>query len=550
MKDKLYGETPADLAREIYKEYERGIEYLSGSDYFNKCDEAYGFFIGDQWREDNSGEKKPAYNVLRPIVDYKLSMVAQNGMSINYSTMNFDDKYEKSMSVCGLLNRHAAKLWEKLKMDTLIWDIVQDACVVGGSYIYFYDDNGSIEAEQIDSTNILFSDEQQKDIQRQKYIIIAQRLNVADVREAALKNGISEEIASLIVPDGLTSSQLGKAAKRELHNAEESGKCLSLLKLYKKDGTVHITRSVKNAIYQPETKIEGMKLYPIAGFCWMPDKGTVRGVGEVYHRIANQTEINKALVRLLAGIKQYAFPHIVYDNSILSKENVSKLGVVGSNIGINNAKMQRVGDVIQYLQPAQINPLAREIVSQIITQTRELAGAGDAVTGQINPEKASGAAIIAVRDAAALPLNRQVASCRQFAEDIAKIWYDMWIVYNPNGMDIVTFEGERPRVSRVSARELRDLNIDVRIDVSPMNPYSKYAKEEALQRLFSDGVITFEEFADSLDDDSAVPKDKLLDIVNKRKNGGSVNQAPAGYSFDDDARQIAEKLFESMGMVG
>ena len=38
--------------------------------------------------------------------------------------------------------------------------------------------------------------------------------------------------------------------------------------------------------------------------------------------------------------------------------------------------------------------------------------------GQIDPTQASGTAIIATRDQAALPLNEQVARYRQFVEDV------------------------------------------------------------------------------------------------------------------------------------
>jgi hypothetical protein len=140
------------------------------------------------------------------------------------------------------------------------------------------------------------------------------------------------------------------------------------------------------------------------------------------------------------------------------------------------------------------------------------------VTGQINPEQASGAAIIAVRDAAALPLNGQIAAFRQFVEDIARIWYDMWVAYHPNGMDVVSDSGDDdPTKSTISAAELETLKIDVRVDVSPDNPYSKYAQEQCLQNLFAQKTLTFEEYVKLLDDNAVAPKAKLQQIVDARK---------------------------------
>ena len=508
---------PAE-ATEVWKAYERGMEYLTRCGLFSRSDECYRFFNGDQWHGLKTGpEKPPSYNILRPIVEYKLSMVAQNGMSIHYSAMNYGENYEDCTQVCELLNAHAVRTWENLKMDRAVWDLVQDACVLGDSFAYFYEKKGEIAMDFVDTTNILLADEQETDLQAQKYLLIVQRLNVEDVRRAARENGIGEDEISLICADSDTEGQIGDKAKTEVSSVGEGGKCLSILKLYKKDGCVHICRSVRNLVYQPETKITGMTLYPVAQLSWMREKGSSRGLGEVYYRIPNQIEINKGLVRLLSGIKQYAFPHIVYDNGILTRENVNKLSVVGSNIGVSGNRMQKVSDVVQYMQPAQINPMAREIIGQMISQTRELANAGDAVTGQINPEKASGAAIIAVRDAAALPLNGQVAALKQFVEDVARIWYDMWTAYHPNGMDVlVAPEGEAPYLTHISPSELAAVAVQVRVDVSPTNPYSKYATEQSLQNLYAQQAITFEEFVRALDEDSSVPKAKLLDILEAR----------------------------------
>ncbi len=507
-------------ATAIWQDYQRGIDHLAKNNLFGRCDESFRFFNGDQWHGlKTGGERPPAYNIIRPIVEYKQAIVAQNGMSMHYSTMNFGEKYQESMRVCEKLNNHAFKTWERLKLDKVSWELISDACIAGDSFVYFYQDEDKIELDPIDTTNIFLADEQEQDIQRQRYILIAQRLFTENVKEQARVNGIAEDELSAIMPDDETAYQMGDKAKQEVANADEDGgKCISILKLWKEDGTVHISRSVKNLVYQPDTAIDGMTLYPIAQYTWNREKGSARGVGEVYDKIPNQIEINKALARLLAGVKQYAFPHIVYDSSILSKDNVEKLSIVGSNIGVNTNKMQRVSDTIQYMQPAQINPLAREIVYQMVSQTRELAGAGDAVTGQINPEQASGAAIIAVRDVAALPLNGQVSAFRQFVEDIARIWYDMWTAYHPNGMKVVSEEeGQDPVQETITAEELKNLSVEVRVDVSPDNPFSKFAQEQTLQNLFAQGALTFEEYVKSLDDDAVAPKAKLQDISEARK---------------------------------
>lgn len=609
-------------AAAIWRQYQRGKEYLHKYDYYFNIEEAYRYYKGDQWNGLKlSGEKPPALNILAPIVDYKVATVANNGMSIHYSTMNYGQEYERSMEICELLNRHGAKTWERLKMDRELWRHVMAAAISGDSCAYFYQsEKGLIEAQMLDMTAVHFADEQERDIQKQKYILLAQRLFVSEVREQARQNGLEESEIELILPDSDVQTQIGQMAKQEIKQDEGDGKCICLLKMWKENGEVHFLRSTKNVVYQEATRVAGMKLYPIAHLCWDEEKGSARGIGEVVRRIPNQMEINKTLARNIAAIKQTAYPHIVYDRDKLSAEAVGRLGVVGSTIAVGKGAGGIVEDIrkhLHYLEPAQINPTAIHLVSELMTATRDLAGAGEAVTGNINPEKASGAAIIAVRDANALPLNHQAAALKQFVEDIALIWFDMWVAYHPGGLEIITeqeasevgldganpygagslgagtlgssgagtidlsgdgllgtggagtigpsgagslgagtmdsrgeslpgakagsFAGQErslaqllteggtalaaeqweskkiPVVQTVSAEALQSLKIDVRIDVSPNNPYSKFAQEQALQNLLQMQLITFEDYVEALDDDSAAPKAKLKEILAKQK---------------------------------
>ena len=141
--------------------------------------------------------------------------------------------------------------------------------------------------------------------------------------------------------------------------------------------------------------------------------------------------------------------------------------------------------------------------------------------GNINPEQASGNAIIAVRDQAVLPLNEQAAAYRQFVEDIALLWFDIWRAYNPNGIREFTEQGE----IFIPAEVLERLRVNVKIDVCDKDAYSRYAEEQSLGNLFNMQAITFEEYVDTLSDDSIVPKAKLKNIIAKRQERALEQQA-------------------------
>ena len=206
------------------------------------------------------------------------------------------------------------------------------------------------------------------------------------------------------------------------------------------------------------------------------------------------------------AIKRFAYPKLVYNAPRI--QNVEDIEKVGASIAVDDPNV-KIGELISYVQPAGINGIAYNFMNNMISTTRELCGAGDAVTGQINPEQASGAAIVAVRDAATLNLNFAVSQLARFVEDVALIWYDLLKAYHPAGLML---DGQR-----LPAKLLGALDPCVRVDLSPANPYSKYAQEQTLQNLLTAGYITFEEHVEALDDDANAPKEKLRTLLAARQ---------------------------------
>ena len=202
-----------------------------------------------------------------------------------------------------------------------------------------------------------------------------------------------------------------------------------------------------------------------------------------------------------------AFSRMVYNaDKVLNKEAIEQ---VGAAIQVRDMQASRVSDIVTYLGAAPMSPDARQLSEELVSQTRELAGAGNAALGQVNPEQASGAAIIAARDQAALPLNEQIADFRQFIEDVAAIWFELWAVYAPVPLGLPPWQ--------ISAEELGKLRVEIRIDVAPNSPLSHYAQEQALEKLFDRGAISFEEYVEALDENATAPKSKLEQIVKRRK---------------------------------
>ena len=85
----------------------------------------------------------------------------------------------------------------------------------------------------------------------------------------------------------------------------------------------------------------------------------------------------------------------------------------------------------------------------------------------------------------------------------------------------------------MAPEELRALELQARVDVTPTDPYRKYAVEQSLENALAGGYITFEEYARALPDNAAAPKAAFLKIIDERQGqaqiqtqGGEANVMP------------------------
>jgi hypothetical protein len=421
-----------------------------------------------------------------------------------------------------MLDRKASNVWEKDQMDTKIRRISDDSAIndEGILYVYYDEDTQSPVNEVINKNDIQYGNEQDDDIQSQPYIIISKRKPVSEVREYALAKGVKKKDLDLIIGDKQTSEQAGEDAKRE-----KDDMCTIVTKMYKKDGTVYYSQSTMQVdiIKDKDTKL---KLYPVAHFVWKHKKGWSRGEGEVRQLISNQIELNKTLARSLLSIKQCAFPQKIANMQKISNPNA--LDQLGGIIKTQNgAQVDDVNKIFGYVQPASMSTDVSKVINDLITITRDLKNAGDIATGQINPEQASGKAILAVQQASQQPLVKQLTGLKTFIEDVAKIWLDMWNTYTPEGMKLeeeITepTTGEKfIQIVDVPATVLEKLKGTVKIDVTPVSAYDKYARELSLENYLKAGFFTpqrvseLKYYAESLPDDSYAPKQRLLEICDE-----------------------------------
>lgn len=510
----------------IWTLYEKGRNYHRMTGIYTDTDRNYRMYNGNQWAGAKLGDVEPVQkNFIKPIVKYKLSVIHSNLYAVNYSCENFENTefFKQSERYCDMLNRYARRIWEKDKMDFKGRRVTKDSAINDEGIIYVNFDQKKMTPvnEIIKKNDIYYGNENDDDIQSQPYILIRKRMPVVNAVDLALSLGLSEEKTSFIIGDTDNFEESGEAAKIELDNM-----VTIIYKMYKKEGTVHFAVSSR-WIELAEDVDTGLSLYPVAHFNWEEKEGSARGEGEVRHLISNQIEVNRTEVRRVLTVKNQAYPQKVADVSKVA--NPSELNTVGGIIKISGQTVDDVRKIVGTIPPAQMSPDVKQLQEDLIQVTRELAGAGETATGQVDPESASGRAILAVQQASQAPMTEQKESYKNFIEDLAKIWLEYLIVYSVDGVnmeeeitDPVTGE-ETVQVVNVPQSVLEKLKATVKIDVTPKGVYDKFAQEQTIENLLTSGYFTaarvseLEIYANLLDDDSVAPKVKILEAIARIK---------------------------------
>lgn len=544
----------------IWERYNKSKNYMDKKNILVKTEKSWQMYAGKQWAavEDSQGmENLPMLNFIKPTIDYKVSTVAQHSVTALFSDMGnsketvavpdgIDPMTGQPMTREVSLEEIVEKLntifgisWEKAKMNRIAWKNLKHSAIEADSYVYWGEGGDTRKSPQIiHNTQMHLGDENIVNIQDQPWIIIEERLEPALVRERARLAGVAKKDIELIQPDKDMTTTL-------LNKEEVKGKVTSLLYMEKdvKTGIVSACRCTKSVMYQPFKPIQqvkggelykvGLTMYPIVPMIWLELPNDARGVSEVEQLIPNQLELNKTLARRSISIKMTAYPRLAYDDSSIA--NPKDLDKVGAAIKLNGGNSQAIGNMISYLAPQAMSGDAKQLSDELLSQTRTLAGASDAQLGNIDLSRVSGTAAQTIRDQQQVPLNEQVSMYQDFVENTALLWFELWKVFYPDGIDM---DGVQ-----ITKEEIEAVMPNVRVDIAEDTTLSKMATQQELTNLFNNNKITFKEYATAYPEHASIPKDVLMSIVQEREMQMAQGQVPV----DDMGNPLEQPVNDQLG---
>ena len=521
----------------IFSEYRLGNEFKAGigdRGLFEQSKINERFYVGDQWYGANCGSERPLvrHNVIKRIGDYKMAVIASAPVAVSYSAEGLPHAAsrralredagalatwqaqptpgaEEVDLVMAALSDYYRVTAERVKFEEKKEQVLKNAYISGTGFLYTYWDDtvptglyadsarrapiyGDIACEVLDVENLVFGEPGTDDIEAQPYFIIAQRLPVAEIKRMARRFGRPADEIEAIKPDRDLQYQPGQRSEQEPQNAERT---LLLTKLFKEvspDGraTIKAVQVTRGAVVRPVWEL-GLSRYPLAKFTWERRRSSIYGDSEITYLVPNQIAINRTLTASVWSMILMGMPIMVRDVDAIQGP-VSNLP--GQIIDVARGG-EGVHGMIDYIQPPVFASQFQSMINDLISNTLSQSGANDAALGDVRPDNAS--AIIAVREAATMPMQTVQNRFYQFCEDVARIWADFWVhSYGERALKLEDAEGVW--YLPFDAARYRDLLIRVRVDVGAATLWGEAQLVSTLDGLYDRGVITAEEYLSRL----------------------------------------------------
>ena len=503
-----------------WQQYEAGCNYKRRIGLYETVRINERYLRGDQWRDSGTESlPRPVFNILRRIIDFMICTVFSKKVSLAYTDADVpyvsDPKQADAMREgIRLLGKNAAFRWERCKMDKIFRNALYDAAISGDGVIYSYFDSdvhtsqpfkGDIVTETVDNVNLFVADVNRADIQGQEYVILAGRQSVSALRREAVKYGMSRSDAErLILPDSALALQSGDFGEAELEGDDEE-KATYLIKFWREDGKVCFEKSLKNCVIRRVNT--GCRLYPVAYFNWYPTKNSFHGTSPITGLIPNQRFINRGYAMVMKHMTDTAFSKVVYDKSRIP-EWTNEVGGAIAAVGATN-----VSDAVSIIEPGKLSDGYMDVLQSAINMTKEMTGATDAALGNLNPTNTS--AIVAVQEAAKLPLLRIKDNLCQCVEDVANIWADMMCTYYPPERLIPYEEDGTVLTGKTDLALLRDTLIEAHVEIADPERFSVAYNQSILDHLLDGGYITFAEYLERLPEGVIVNREALMERAKK-----------------------------------
>ena len=509
-------------AEQVAVEYSKGCDFNGQINLYETVEANENFYIGKQWEGvQANGLPTPVFNFIKRIILFVVASTATDNLKMNASPLSSTGAIAvgEVNRLTETINAQFESLFERNKMGKMTREFMRNAAVDGDACIYSWFDpdvetgqtaKGAIKAEILENTRVIFGNPNERDPQKQPYLLISKRELVEDVKEQAKENkGNSTD--SIVEDEDETNNRF---------DGMTDGKVTTVMRFWKEDGKVWAMKTAGKAIVRPKWDT-GMRLYPIVWMNWDYVQNCYHGQAAVTGLIPNQIFVNKMFAMSMISLMTTAYPKIVYDRTRIAKWDSG----VGKAIPVNGGD---VTNVARAIDPATISPQVGEFINLAIGLTKEFMGATDAALGDTRPDNTS--AIIALQKASSVPMELTKQNFFQCIEDLGNIWLDqMRAYYGTRYVDLKPTEEQKqqaamsgyilpdePVPTPFDFSQLEQVPMSIKLDVGGSAYWSEIAQMNTLDNLLMQGKINIVDYLERVPNGYISNQEELVRTLRER----------------------------------
>nr|DAI31652.1 MAG TPA: portal protein [Caudoviricetes sp.] len=524
----------------IWEQYTNGLNYLTSKGLIKIWQDCENFYEGNQWPAPTNRTKslpRPIFNISAMIADNKKAGILSGNVKMIYKPAElYGYQLEKAEQGAEVFTKFAESLVKEVKeedlddiaigyttqLGTAFYHYYWDVTISGGLYASYV---GAMRAEVIHPRNVIVSNPTEKDIQKQKYIIIVSSEPLGSVKELAKKNGVKDY--ENIKPDNeLPESEQGLEQVTVLTKySRQNGKVVwekSTKEYYLQKPTLwqpekeKVTFEDEQEINEPDNHTNytytRKQLYPVSVITHKERKRCIYGIGEIEQAIQNNKALNFNVAMMLLSVQDTSWPKIIQKVGALANQSITN---EPGQILTDTSKTNGWG--VKYLETPSFNAQALTLTNTILDITRTTSGSTEVVTGEVLGANMAASAIIALQNQAKKPIEMYQKKFYRCYSQKAKI-YEQFFKYYYSDSRLFGFEQDNNVYAvQMNGSEYENFDFNVSVEVGSGGVWSESLAISLLDSLKADGTIDADDYIELYPDTIMSFKEKLKKIRQRKK---------------------------------
>ena len=524
-------ETPA------WKDYQNGLAWQRAMGFAEDLPLYVRFKEGDQWPPATRRTKnlpRPVFNMIEMFIRAKRAAVLDQPICMACRPAQSGTVMPLAAQGAQSFTEYARQLWKRLGQDELNNTLVDDAATEGTGILHYYWDTavhgsaaapfvGEVRGEALDPLAVIFADPQLREVQKQEWLLISQRLPLEQVRSMARTCGASEAECAALRADSRRPEYDG------VRDVPGDERVTVLTRYFRRNGEVWFEKSLRESVLQPARPLTPvgstarMRLYPVVLLPWQQRKRCIYGIGEAEGLLPSQKALNYNMAMLLLSVQQTGWPKLITRPNALRQPVTNEPGEILVDHWTGG------GDGVRYLQAPAVNGLAAGLSEKVLELSREISGVSQVTTGDVYRANLAAAAIIAMQNQARTPIRETQRRFWRAVEQVGSIWLEFFRCYysTPRTVTVEQLDENGSSLRSISfvGTDYAGIDFEMTVDVGASSEYSEVLSQTTLDKMLEGGFITIDQYVE-LSGPNVVPfRERFKQMRRMQQTDAS---APAG----------------------